>query len=88
MEVDEVIIHFESLFSEVLEVPTDKPLSEQQAWSYLRDIILGTEYCKYSKTSYFYLPNIFVKHAFPQPHSHTPPPPIMVMQYGIEFFIL
>lgn len=34
---------------EVLEVPTDKPLSEQQAWSYLRDIILGSEYLHYQK---------------------------------------
>ncbi|XP_022337138.1 calcium/calmodulin-dependent protein kinase kinase 1-like isoform X4 [Crassostrea virginica] len=34
---------------EVLVVPTDKPLSEDQAWSYLRDIILGTEYLHYQK---------------------------------------
>lgn len=31
---------------EVLEVPTDTPLSEEQAWSYFRDVILGIEYCK------------------------------------------
>lgn len=30
---------------QVLEVPTDKPLSEEQAWTYFRDIILGIEYC-------------------------------------------
>ena len=41
---------FALLPREVLVVPTDKPLSEDQAWSYLRDIILGTEYCK----SYYY----------------------------------
>ncbi|XP_061197080.1 calcium/calmodulin-dependent protein kinase kinase 1-like isoform X1 [Saccostrea echinata] len=34
---------------EVLEVPTDKPLSEEQAWSFMRDIILGTEYLHYQK---------------------------------------
>ncbi|XP_056009240.1 calcium/calmodulin-dependent protein kinase kinase 1-like isoform X3 [Ostrea edulis] len=34
---------------EVLEVPTDKPLSEDQAWLYMRDIILGTEYLHYQK---------------------------------------
>ncbi|XP_064612261.1 calcium/calmodulin-dependent protein kinase kinase 1-like isoform X2 [Liolophura sinensis] len=34
---------------EVIEIPTDTPLSEQQAWSYFRDIILGTEYLHYQK---------------------------------------
>lgn len=32
---------------QVLEVPTDKPLSEEQAWNYFRDVILGIEYCEY-----------------------------------------
>ena len=41
-----VMLCFALLPREVLVVPTDKPLSEDQAWSYLRDIILGTEYCK------------------------------------------
>lgn len=45
-----VMLCFALLHREVLVVPTDKPLSEDQAWSYLRDIILGTEYCK----SYYY----------------------------------
>lgn len=31
---------------QVLEVPTDKPLTEEQAWTYFRDVILGIEYCK------------------------------------------
>ena len=30
----------------VLEVPTETPLQEDQVWSYLRDIVLGIEYCK------------------------------------------
>jgi serine/threonine protein kinase len=30
----------------VLEVPTDTPLSEQQSWTYFRDVLLGLEYCK------------------------------------------
>lgn len=31
---------------QVLEVPTEKPLTEEQAWTYFRDVILGIEYCK------------------------------------------
>lgn len=31
---------------QVLEVPTDKPLTEEQAWTYFRDVIVGIEYCK------------------------------------------
>ncbi|KAK2708388.1 hypothetical protein QYM36_014110, partial [Artemia franciscana] len=34
---------------EVIEVPTDTPLSEQQAWSYFRDIVLGIEYLHFQK---------------------------------------
>lgn len=34
---------------QVLEVPTDKPLTEEQAWTYFRDVILGIEYCKWIK---------------------------------------
>lgn len=30
----------------VMEVPSDKPLPEEQARLYLRDIILGLEYCE------------------------------------------
>lgn len=30
----------------VMEVPCDKPLPEEQARLYLRDIILGLEYCE------------------------------------------
>lgn len=32
--------------SPVMEVPTDKPLSEEQARLYFRDVVLGIEYCK------------------------------------------
>ncbi|XP_064095997.1 calcium/calmodulin-dependent protein kinase kinase 1-like isoform X3 [Macrobrachium nipponense] len=34
---------------EVLEVPTDTPLSEDQAWVYFRDVVLGLEYLHYQK---------------------------------------
>ncbi|XP_066946481.1 calcium/calmodulin-dependent protein kinase kinase 1-like isoform X4 [Macrobrachium rosenbergii] len=34
---------------EVLEVPTDSPLSEDQAWVYFRDVVLGLEYLHYQK---------------------------------------
>lgn len=30
-----------------MEVPTDSPLSEEQARLYFRDVILGIEYCEY-----------------------------------------
>jgi hypothetical protein len=30
----------------VLEVPTDRPLQEQQAWASFRDVVLGLEYRK------------------------------------------
>jgi serine/threonine protein kinase len=33
---------------EVLQLPTNNPLSEQQAWGYFRDVVLGLEYRKYS----------------------------------------
>jgi hypothetical protein len=32
---------------EVLEVPTDRPLQEQQAWASFRDVVLGLEYREY-----------------------------------------
>lgn len=34
---------------EVLEVPTDTPLSEEQAWLSFRDVLLGLEYLHYQK---------------------------------------
>lgn len=30
-----------------MEVPTDTPLTEDQAWGYFRDVVLGIEYCKW-----------------------------------------
>ena len=35
-----------SLYRPVMEVPCDKPFPEEQARLYLRDIILGLEYCE------------------------------------------
>jgi [calcium/calmodulin-dependent protein kinase] kinase len=29
---------------EVLQVPTDTPLTEEQAWKYFRDVVMGIEY--------------------------------------------
>jgi hypothetical protein len=44
-----VILVFELLErGEVLEVPTNTPLTEEQAWKYFRDVIMGIEYCKCS----------------------------------------
>ena len=46
------------LYRAVLEVPTDDVLSEEQAWHYFRDMVLGIEYCKYSsKLATGYLQN-------------------------------
>lgn len=35
------------IYSPVMEVPTDSPLSEEQARLYFRDVVLGIEYRKY-----------------------------------------
>lgn len=32
---------------EVLQIPTDKPISEETARKNFRDVVLGVEYCKY-----------------------------------------
>lgn len=37
---------------EVMQIPTDEPLAEQQAWHYFRDVVLGLEYCEYQSESY------------------------------------
>lgn len=29
-----------------MEVPSDQPFSEEEAWLYFRDIVLGIEYCE------------------------------------------
>ena len=34
---------------ELLELPAEKPLSEEEAWKSFRDVILGLEYCEYSQ---------------------------------------
>lgn len=33
----------------ILEIPTDKPLDEDTAWSYFRDTLCGLEYLHYQK---------------------------------------
>lgn len=52
---DSLYLVFELLqLGEVLSVPTTKPLSEERAWSVLRDAVLGLEYCKnHSKNNLF-----------------------------------
>lgn len=44
---DHLYLVFELLERQVLEVPTDKPLSEEGAWRCFRDVVLGIEYRKY-----------------------------------------
>lgn len=34
---------------EVVQVPAEKPLTEDQAWTYFRDVVLGIEYCKFDR---------------------------------------
>jgi len=49
-EDDQLYMVFELLErGEVLEVPCDKPLSEPQAWTGFRDVLLGLEYLHYQK---------------------------------------
>lgn len=40
-----------------MEVPTDNPLSEEQARLYFRDVILGIEYCKYLTYNWYFKKN-------------------------------
>ncbi|KAF5305416.1 hypothetical protein FQR65_LT18700, partial [Abscondita terminalis] len=46
-EEDQLYLVFELLEKPILNVPTDEPLSENNAWHYFRDVILGIEYCKH-----------------------------------------
>ncbi|CAH0549237.1 unnamed protein product [Brassicogethes aeneus] len=47
---DHLYLVFELLErGQVLEVPTDKPLLEEEAWAYFRDVILGIEYLHYQR---------------------------------------
>ncbi|CAL4080881.1 unnamed protein product, partial [Meganyctiphanes norvegica] len=47
---DNLYMAFELLEKgEVMEIPTDVPLSEDQAWTYFRDMVLGIEYLHYQK---------------------------------------
>ncbi|XP_065170074.1 calcium/calmodulin-dependent protein kinase kinase 1 isoform X2 [Atheta coriaria] len=47
---DHLYLVFELLErGQVLDVPTDKPLSEDDAWAYFRDVVLGIEYLHYQR---------------------------------------
>ncbi|KAJ4445477.1 hypothetical protein ANN_07285, partial [Periplaneta americana] len=47
---DHLYLVFELLErGEVLKVPTEKPLSEDQAWKYFRDVVMGIEYLHYQR---------------------------------------
>ncbi|KAJ9580240.1 hypothetical protein L9F63_004113, partial [Diploptera punctata] len=47
---DNLYLAFELLErGEVLEVPTDTPLTEAQAWGYFRDVVMGIEYLHYQR---------------------------------------
>ena len=53
-----------------MEVPTDTTFSEDQAWAYTRDIILGTEYCKYKYHQGGTIGKKSIRNAY------APPPPL------------
>lgn len=44
----------------VIEIPTDTPLSEEMAWKYFRDLILGIEYRNSHKTLSKILINLYI----------------------------
>uniref|UniRef100_A0A8C5RT12 Calcium/calmodulin dependent protein kinase kinase 1 n=1 Tax=Laticauda laticaudata TaxID=8630 RepID=A0A8C5RT12_LATLA len=44
-----VLLFTPNIFRPVMEVPCDNPFSEEQAWLYFRDIVLGIEYLHYQK---------------------------------------
>lgn len=45
---DSLYLVFELVqLGEVLSIPTERPLTEERAWSVFRDTLLGLEYCKY-----------------------------------------
>ncbi|KAL1501044.1 hypothetical protein ABEB36_006446 [Hypothenemus hampei] len=47
---DHLYLVFELLDQgQVLEVPTDQPLSEDKAWTYFRDVVLGIEYLHFQR---------------------------------------
>ncbi|KAK7588124.1 hypothetical protein V9T40_005369 [Parthenolecanium corni] len=47
---DHLYLVFELLErGEVMQIPTDEPLAEEQAWHYFRDVVLGLEYLHYQK---------------------------------------
>ncbi|GLV38399.1 uncharacterized protein CBL_13050 [Carabus blaptoides fortunei] len=47
---DHLYLVFELLErGQVLEVPTEQPLSEDEAWTYFRDVVLGIEYLHYQR---------------------------------------
>ncbi|KAF5300590.1 hypothetical protein FQR65_LT19338 [Abscondita terminalis] len=48
-EEDQLYLVFELLEKPILNVPTDEPLSENNAWHYFRDVILGIEYLHYQR---------------------------------------
>jgi len=48
-EEDQLYLVFELLEKHILNIPTEDPLSENQAWHYFRDVILGIEYLHYQR---------------------------------------
>uniref|UniRef100_A0A3Q2D8L1 calcium/calmodulin-dependent protein kinase n=1 Tax=Cyprinodon variegatus TaxID=28743 RepID=A0A3Q2D8L1_CYPVA len=49
LHMDSFLVFTSRHFSPVLEVPTDNPLTEEQARFYFRDVVLGIEYLHYHK---------------------------------------
>ncbi|KAK4878358.1 hypothetical protein RN001_010864 [Aquatica leii] len=48
-EEDQLYLVFELLEKPILAIPTVEPLSENNAWHYFRDVILGIEYLHYQR---------------------------------------
>lgn len=57
----------------VLEIPTDAPLSEEEAWKYFRDLTLGIEYCNFHSAVFEWLKlNLnFIINLSTLPKNHT-----------------
>lgn len=45
---------------EVMQIPTDEPLSEDQAWHYFRDVVLGLEYRKCNFSSMLRINSLYL----------------------------
>ena len=57
---------------ELLEIPSETPLSEEETWKSFRDVVQGLEYCKLYFMIIIYLASIFNMYVFSTPpEDHT-----------------